>query len=146
MKVLLPVDGSRHSQEAVDAVARRQWPPGTVIRVLSVAHMLPPPAIEFAISGPTLEEIRQAQKAQAQRLTTSVAESLKKAGLETETVVREGEPRAEIIDEATERGADLIVIGSHGHTGVKRWLLGSVAQYVASHAPCSVEIVRRRNE
>ena len=39
---------------------------------------------------------------------------------------------------------DLIVVGSHGYSGIKRWLLGSVAQSVVSHAPCSVEVVRHK--
>ena len=42
--------------------------------------------------------------------------------------------------------ADLIVLGSHGYTGIKRFLLGSVALSVVSHAPCSVEVVRRKQE
>ena len=51
-----------------------------------------------------------------------------------------------IVDEAKDWPADLIVVGSHGYSGVKRWLLGSVAQSVVSHAPCSVEVVRKRTE
>jgi len=38
--------------------------------------------------------------------------------------------------------ADLILLGSHGYTGLKRWLMGSVAQFVVGHAKCSVEVVR----
>jgi nucleotide-binding universal stress UspA family protein len=52
--------------------------------------------------------------------------------------------RSVIVDEARKWSADLIVLGSHGHTGMKRLLLGSVASSVVSHAPCSVEIVRRK--
>jgi nucleotide-binding universal stress UspA family protein len=47
-----------------------------------------------------------------------------------------------IINTAKEWGAELIVLGSHGHSGFRRFLLGSVSQAIASHAPCSVEIVR----
>jgi nucleotide-binding universal stress UspA family protein len=61
-----------------------------------------------------------------------------------EAAVREGDPRSVIVDEAEEWGADMIVLGSHGYTGLKRLLLGSVAQSVAAHAHCSVEIVRRK--
>ena len=50
------------------------------------------------------------------------------------------------VDEATEWPADLIVLGSHGYTGLKRWLLGSVAQSVVAHASCSVEVVRGKPE
>jgi len=49
----------------------------------------------------------------------------------------------EIIDEAKEWGADLILLGTHGRHGIKRFILGSVARIVATHAPCSVEVVRR---
>lgn len=48
------------------------------------------------------------------------------------------------MDEAERWPADLIVIGTHGYTGIKRWLLGSVAQAVVNRAPCSVEVVRKR--
>ena len=47
-----------------------------------------------------------------------------------------------IIDEAARLGADLIVLGSHGRHGVDRFLLGSVSEAVAMHAPCSVEVIR----
>ena len=48
------------------------------------------------------------------------------------------------LDRAEEWSADLVVVGSHGYTGLKRLLLGSVAQSVVSHAPCSVEVVRKK--
>jgi nucleotide-binding universal stress UspA family protein len=72
------------------------------------------------------------------------AERLGTKGLPIETVVRQGDPRSAIVDEAEEWAADLIVVGSHGRTGIKRWLLGSVAQSLVSHAPCSVVVVRRK--
>ena len=61
-----------------------------------------------------------------------------------ETAVREGDPRIEIVQEALDWNADLIIMGSHGHTGLRKFLLGSVAQHVISHAPCSVEVARAR--
>jgi len=53
-----------------------------------------------------------------------------------------GIPKVVIIDDAKKWGADLIVVGSHGRTGLDRFLLGSVSEAVARHAACSVEIVR----
>jgi len=58
--------------------------------------------------------------------------------------VYDGDPRSVIVDESEDWQADLIVLGSHGYTRIKKWLLGSVAQSVVSHASCSVEIVRSR--
>ena len=144
MKILLAVDGSSHSQEAVDEVSRRPWPSRSTVRVLSVIQPYTPPATEFVLAGATLEDIRRLQTADAEHLTARAADAVNAAGITADTAVREGDPRSAIVDEADEWGADLIVVGSHGRTGVKRWLLGSVAGAIVSHAPCSVEVVRRR--
>jgi nucleotide-binding universal stress UspA family protein len=64
------------------------------------------------------------------------------AGLEVETLAREGDPADAILDVAEEKGADLIVVGNKGMTGAKRFLLGSVPNKVSHHAPCSVMIIR----
>ena len=60
------------------------------------------------------------------------------------TRVREGVPKDVIVEEAREWGADLIVLGSHGHGFVKRLVLGSVAAAVVASAPCSVQVVRSK--
>ena len=144
MKILLAVDGSPHSQDAVDEVVGRPWPSNTTIRVMSAIQPYPPPATEFVIAGATSDDIRQQQTTDAERVIDHAAGALKANNLPVETVVREGDPRSTIIDEAEGWGADLIVVGSHGRTGLKRLFLGSVAQAIVSHAPCSVEVVRRR--
>jgi nucleotide-binding universal stress UspA family protein len=64
-------------------------------------------------------------------------------GVELDTHTREGDPAEVIIEVANEQQADLIVVGSRGLTGIKRFLLGSVSNKVSHHAPCSVMIVRR---
>ena len=57
-------------------------------------------------------------------------------------VIEEGEAASVICKEAADRGADVIVVGSHGRTGVKRLFLGSVSERVVRHAPCPVLVVR----
>jgi nucleotide-binding universal stress UspA family protein len=144
MKILLATDGFPHSQVAVDEVVRRSWPSGSTIRVMSVIQPYTPPATEFVLAGATLEDISQQQVSSAEQITRRAAFALKETGLSIETAVREGDPRSVIVDEADEWGADLIVVGSHGRTGLTRWLLGSVAQAIVGHASCSVEVVRQR--
>jgi nucleotide-binding universal stress UspA family protein len=145
MKILLAIDGSEYSAEAVKVIAGRPWPDGTQVRVLSAVERVTPPAAEvWYDAGGSLERAQQEMRTRAEQLTSGVAETLRASGLTVETAVHDGEPRSVIVDEAKEWDADLTVVGSHGHTGLKRWLLGSVAQSVVSHAPCSVEVVRKK--
>jgi nucleotide-binding universal stress UspA family protein len=145
MKIVLAIDGSPSSADAAEAVAARPWPKNTVIRVLSAVEDVTPPAAELWYdAGGSLERTREELMTRAKLLTTRIAESLRGSGLTAETAVCYGDARACIVDEAKEWEADLIVVGSHGHTGIMRWLLGSVAQSVVSHAPCSVEVVRKK--
>jgi general stress protein 26/nucleotide-binding universal stress UspA family protein len=143
MKILLAVDDSRYSSEAVREVIERTWPPDTIVRVLSAVEDIPPPTADlwYDASG-SLDRANQELEERFEQLSARVAESLADAGLKAEPVVRHGDPRSVIVEEAGEWNADLIVVGSHGYTGLKRLLLGSVAQSVVGHAPCSVEVVR----
>jgi nucleotide-binding universal stress UspA family protein len=102
------------------------------------------PTTEVVVAPSTLEEIRQEQIRTAEQVTAVAADAVRATGLSTETAVREGDPRSTIVNEAEAWGADLIVVGSHGRSGLARWLLGSVAQAIVAHAPCSVEVVRQR--
>lgn len=144
MKILLPVDGSAASQDAIEEIAERPWPTASIARVICAVQPYVPPAAEFVPTAARLDDLERQQKSEAERLVTQAGERIGAPNLSVETVVREGDPRTAILQEAADWGADLIVMGSHGRTGLTRLLLGSVAQTVASHAPCSVEIVRRR--
>ena len=147
MKIILAVDNSEYSAEAVRAVAERPWPPNTLVRMLSVIEPITPPAAELWYdAGGSLERANQEMTKRATELTASAAEKLQDSGLTIEPVVRDGDPRSVIVAEAEDWSADLIILGSHGYTGIKRLLLGSVALSVVSHAPCSVEVVRRKQE
>jgi nucleotide-binding universal stress UspA family protein len=143
MKILLAVDGSAPSDAAVQAVSERRWGAGSVIRVLSAVQTVIPPATNLWLdAGGSVERFQADLTAYAGDITARAAQLLEAKGLATETVVRHGDPREVILDEAKEWDADLIVVGSHGYTGLRRFFLGSVAQSVVSHAPCSVEVVR----
>ena len=147
MKVLLAIDDSEYSAEAIKEVAARPWPPKTMVRVLSVVEPITPPATELWFdAGGSLERVQQEMTKRATELIKNTAEKLDGKGFSIETAVRVGDARSEIVDEAEDWSADLIVLGSHGYSGIKRLLLGSVALSVVSHAFCSVEVVRRRQK
>jgi nucleotide-binding universal stress UspA family protein len=144
MRILLATDGSPVSQDAVDEVARRPWPKPSTIRVISVVVPYVPGATEFVPGATTPLGVVQTHEAEARELAERTADRLKADGLTVEAVARQGDPAKTIVEEAKDWRADLIVVGSHGRSGLGRLLLGSVAQAVVSHAPCSVEVVRHQ--
>lgn len=143
MRILLAIDGSPASDAAVAEVARRPWPAESSVRVLSVApSLLPAEPLAWYAPGVDLDAMEQQGRTHAAAIVDGAAARLRAAGLDVETKVLLGQARAVLIEEAEAWPADLIVIGSHGHTAMHRLLLGSVAQYVVAHALCSVEVVR----
>ncbi len=144
MKILLAIDGSEYSAAAIKEVAKRPWPARSTVRVLSVVEPYPAIAVEPSYGGrDRLESLDREMKRRATNLTKKTIDRLKSKDLKVEALVRTGNPSSEIVDEAREWSADLIVVGSHGYTGIKRLFLGSVALSVVGHAPCSVEVVRK---
>lgn len=147
MKILLAVDDSAPSQEAVREVATRTWPANTTVRLLNVFKAFEPSAVELWYeAGGDLEQVWNDARDRAAKMLTDHAERLRSSGLTIETAVLDGNPRVTIVEEAKRWGADLIVVGSHRYRGVKRVLFGSVAQTVVSHATCSVEVVYHKSE
>jgi nucleotide-binding universal stress UspA family protein len=142
MKILLAVDDSPHSQAAVEAVAAQFPPEHTEVLVL---HVIEPVALSAPpeMAAGYYPELKE-QVQQARGWVGQVAEKLGAAGFQVSSAVEQGEPRGVIVDRATSWQADLIVLGSQGRKGLGRFLLGSVSEAVARHAPCSVEIVRLR--
>jgi nucleotide-binding universal stress UspA family protein len=145
MKVLLATDGSPSSDAAVDEVARRLWPPDTQVRIISVVEACMPLAAEPYMQADYLVVAEKALRIAAQEAVDHAATKLRKRGnLQITTEVLTGSPKRLIVEESENWGADLIVVGSQGYRTWERMLLGSVSQAVATHAECSVEVVRRR--
>lgn len=144
MKILLAVDGSRCSDAAVAEVARRPWPQGSSIKVLTVLEIpLPLTPESWALPLNYFEELDTAMRKQGENIVNRAIEKLKtNATLTADATIASGSPRPAILEEAESWGADLIVVGSHGYSAWQRLLLGSVSQAIVSHAKCSVEVVR----
>jgi nucleotide-binding universal stress UspA family protein len=149
LKVLLAVDGSEGSQQAVESVAARPWPAGTEIRVLSAVE-LGLSLLQAAFEIPALDSHLEAQRADAMRRTEDAIDAARKtleaAGLTTsESIsVLAASPKEIILQEAADWPADWIVLGSHGSSGLSRFLVGSTSETVTAYAACSVEVVREK--
>jgi len=147
MKILVAVDGSACSEAAVLEVAARTWQEGSEVRVIAVVEPIVPvigEAWAFTDTNYLMEAEKIATDRARQATDDAVAKLNSAAGskLNVSSEVMFGSPREVILDEADHWGANLIVVGSHGYRGLTRFLLGSVSQAIASHAKCSVEIVR----
>jgi nucleotide-binding universal stress UspA family protein len=140
MKVLLATDASEFSDAAAKNLAAQLRPQDTEVHVLHVVEPIAlssPPQMSRGYY-PELED----QLPQAREIVERAAKTLSAAGFHVTTSVATGDARSTILDEAAKWAADLIVLGSHGHKGLGRFLLGSVSEAVARHAHCSVQITR----
>lgn len=139
--VLVPVDFSKSSQDAVDQAARMVRPGGSGITLL---HVIEAPV---AVSGEVLDLtfMREIDRASTAALDELAAKLETKVDVPVRTRVRIGYAGGQILMVLEDDPVfDLVVMGSHGRTGIKRALLGSVAEKVVRHAPCPVMIARTR--
>jgi nucleotide-binding universal stress UspA family protein len=128
MRILLGLDPSEASQLALQEVARRPWPSGTYIQVLTVLDLY---------QSWTLAPIAEQVTASANNLVKRGADLLRSRGLQADGVVLSGDPRTVILDQAAALKADLIVGGAHGVSSLERFLLGSVSRAILKFAACS---------
>jgi nucleotide-binding universal stress UspA family protein len=140
MKILVAVDDASSTKEALRTIVTQIRPEDAEVRLLHVLEPISrtaPPQMSPKYT-PELEGSAQ----EAKVMLAKAAKSFTAAGYKTDTLLEKGDIRESIIDSAAHWNADLVVLGSHNHSGMHRFLLGSVAESVVRHAPCSVEIVR----
>jgi nucleotide-binding universal stress UspA family protein len=140
-------DGSRSARHAETVFTR--WPifTGLACSVVTVAEVAVPVAAGFTpgLYDQVLESYTRSvddAREEVRIEADTEAHRLADAGLAAAPVTLEGDPATEIVRYASERGTATIVMGTRGHTGLARLILGSTARNVLVHAPCSVLIVR----
>jgi nucleotide-binding universal stress UspA family protein len=138
--ILVPVDFSDNAQAVLDWAAHLAQEHGSRILLIHAYHL----PVEFQqLEGAYLPpDFWSNVKSEAEQSLAELAQELEGRGLEVARLVREGYPASVIVDEAESRGADLIVIGTHGHSGLKHMLLGSIAERVVQKSPCPVLTVK----
>jgi universal stress protein A len=138
--ILVPVDFSEPSRKAIHyaRVFAKQF--GARLTLLHVVEPLsyPPDFAVVPLLPPDAEDarIRELTK-QLQTLAGDIGDNL-----QTTAVVASGRPWQGITEHAAAHGVDLIIVSTHGYTGLKHVLLGSVAEKIVRHAPCPVLVVR----
>ncbi len=134
MRIILAIDGSACSMDAVKTTEQMQFPIGAEVKVIT--------ALDFSTSP--IEQVKERERIKAELLIETVVAEMKKAQPCSEITgeLRFGYPAEEIIDLSRDWLADLIIIGSHGKKGFENFWLGSTSRAVLLHAPCAVRIVR----
>ncbi len=142
--ILVPLDFSESTSTLLDWAAHLAEQHGSSVVLLHAYHL----PVEFQqLEGAYLPpEFWANVKREAEDSLSGYAKELSGRGIPVEMVVLEGYAATAIIDEATRRGVDLIVIGTHGLSGLKHLLLGSIAERVVQKAPCPVLTVKGPKE
>jgi nucleotide-binding universal stress UspA family protein len=134
-KILLATDGSESAEAAIQEAINVARVCSSRLYVLSVVEVNP----EYEALAPNVVEKAETE---TKEHIDSVKKRAEKEGIPCETIVHQGEePYRFIVDEAKKIKADMIVMGSHGRTGLKRLMMGSVTARVIGHAPCKVLVV-----
>lgn len=143
-RILVPLDGSELAELALEpALQLAKASEGRVILlrcIIPVYMTMPVVAYEYGWAWPEYarEQIRQ----EARGYLQTVQEKIQHPEIDTETLMVEGDAASMIVDSAEEVHADLIVMSTYGHSGVKRWRLGSVTERVLHSIACPVLMVR----
>jgi len=139
--MLVPMDFSATADRALAyaiALAQQLQARLTLLHVLDMTPMTMD-EMTVGVVATYLEE----QEIEAQHLLQASLERVQRAGLQGDSLLVQGTPTQTIVDTAGEQGVDLILMGTHGRTGLAHVFLGSVAEHVVRQAPCPVLVVRR---
>jgi universal stress protein A len=139
--ILVPVDLSETSRQALDyavEIGAKFEARIVLLYAIDLSQLITASQAYATLPPAVVEEQRRAARA----TLAAFAERAKKRGLRARVLVEEGSPYGVIVDAARRLKADVIIMTTHGRTGVKRALMGSVAETVLRHAPCPVLTVR----
>jgi nucleotide-binding universal stress UspA family protein len=134
-RILVALDGSKYSEAALDQALSMAKICNSKLFAISVVDLYP----EILAEAPGVEEKLSEE---VRKTLERAKQKAEKQNISCETVVHMGGLAYEfIVKEAQEKNIDLIVMGKHGKTGLKRLLMGSVSERVIGHAPCAVMII-----
>lgn len=138
-QIVVPLDGSDLAEEALQQaknLSKTSGSPLKLVRVVDTYRTQSLPATGMALDYTMLSELAEEEIEDAKAYLTDKVEKVRGEGLEVSGDVLHGPIARQICSVADEQ--DIIVMSSHGHTGIKRWFLGSVAEEVMRNAECPV--------
>lgn len=144
-QVLVSLDGSELAERAIPYAKQIVSPTGE-ITLLSVVDIPDFPIytvypMATITPEPDYSTVVSDLLASSKEYLENIANNIRLSGVRVKTVVKSGDPATCIIEEAQERHIDMIVISTHGRSGLSKWLLGSVTQKVLSAMPCPIVVI-----
>ena len=139
-RILVPIDFSDCAKKALQYAIPLAKEHEAALTVLHVVQTPPYIAGEYGVVD--CASLQAEMRVTGENQLCALVRDEVRGEVSANTLVRGGYPTGEIIDVAKSLPADLIVISTHGRTGLKHVLLGSVAEHVVRHAPCPVLVVR----
>ncbi len=142
MKILVPVDGSQYSMEAVKVALDYAKTKGAEITLITVTPFVP--GLDLEISAKELDSLTEKMKSRGEEILENAQAVLKSGGVSSRSILSSSVSAAdEIIGVAEKEKVDLIIIGNRGLGGAAtRFFMGSIASKVVGHVPCSVYVVK----
>lgn len=140
-KILVPIDFSDYSKNALKYAAEFALNFKAKIYLIYVIEPIIYPA-DFSIGQVTIPTPDIDMHSRAQTELDALARTFIESSVDVETIIKSGKPFVEIVETASEKDIDLIIIATHGHTGVEHLLFGSTASRVIKKAPCPVLSLR----
>ncbi len=141
-KILVPLDGSELAKKGLEEAEKLAQTFGAEIILFQVVPFMPIYGSPELVTPLIVDE---KQKEAAEKYLLKVAEEVRAKGFKVTSVVKTGQQVAvEIIDFAKENGVDLIVMCTHGRSGITRWVLGSVALKVLTRAETPILLIRSK--
>jgi nucleotide-binding universal stress UspA family protein len=145
MKVLVAIDGSESSQTVLEHIGDMPWKPDTEICLFTAVYLWED---DFNFLRAAYDMAKERAEKKAIELLEQDVKYLREKlpGVILSYDYNFDRAREAIVEKAFAFKADLIIMGSHGRSGFKKLLMGSVAEYVSNVAPCSVQIVKSANQ
>ncbi|MFZ3136261.1 MAG: universal stress protein [Thermodesulfovibrionales bacterium] len=142
MKILVPVDGSKYSMEAVKIALDYAKVKKADITIITVTPFIP--GIDLEISAKEMASLNESMKRRGEEVLSKAQGILTAEGISVKTILSSSiSPADEILGLAEKEKMDLIIIGNRGLGGDEtRFFMGSVASKIAGHAPCNVYVVK----
>ena len=142
-KIMVATDGSELVKKAVDTaveISKLGQIKLYAVHVISLGDFYS--SMPLSIDAEWIKDMEEHLRIEGEEAIAYVENAGRAANVEVESVILEGNPANEIVDFADKNDIELIVMGSHGKTGIQRFLIGSVAENVVRHSKKSVLVVK----